>query len=199
MMRALTLQQEPTRKEGALRTKYLIPVVAVLACFWTAGSVAEELRFSRQLVLSAAFQQLEDDLRTKGSGSVSLSGMLEEAVFIFLSEEALVYPSQIVAVFAIKPEGRAMQNVLMVPMGHQGSGSYHFRNAIPEIFRWLAKHQKDAAAGNVVLQRFDGLYGRLAEMNYGTVSGSMELHIAGKRVNTDLRRGSGNKVKREKR
>jgi len=152
--------------------------------------VAEEVRFSRQLVMSVAFQLAFRDVvpsAGKFSVSVSLPDFLQKATFVYQSEIRLEYPDEIVAVFAVKPEGGEIRSVLRAPMEHQGGGSFGWDD-FQSHFYWFAAHYSDFEAEDLVLERFDGLHGRLAEMNPGPVSGSMEFWVDGLRVNTSPRR-----------
>ena len=166
-------------------------IALVLSCFWTSIVVAEEVRFSRQLVISVALQHAVRDIVPSADGvfsvSVSLLDLLQKATFVYQSQIRLEYPDEIVAVFAVKAEGGEIRSVLRAPMEHQGGGSFGWDD-FQSLFYWFAAHHSDFEAEDLVLERFDGLHGRLAEMNPGPVSGSMEFWIDGLRVNTPPRR-----------
>ena len=109
-----------------------------------------------------------------------------ELAFVFGSEQDLRFPPVITSVFAVKPKNGGIENALMAPMVHQGGGEYRFRaTAGHDVVAWFEAHGKELVAGNVVLQRIDGLFDRLAEMNpETTVAVSSRFMFAGNEIET---------------
>ena len=109
-----------------------------------------------------------------------------EMAFVFDSDRDLLFPDVITSVFAVKPKGGGIENVLIAPMAHQGGGEYRFQGSTGhDVTAWFEVHGKEMVAGNVVLQQIGGLYDALAEMNRGTaVTVSSRFMFAGREITT---------------
>ncbi|MDE0444822.1 MAG: hypothetical protein OXL38_22290 [Gammaproteobacteria bacterium] len=170
-------------------------VVGLLLVTVLAGSVpvfAEEYRFPGTFMvqLGAAIADKEVD----GSGAVSYSWSNVEVAsriptdlaFVFDAQSDPLFPDSITSVFAVKPKGGGMRDILMAPMRHRGGGEYRFGERVGHDVRsWFEAHEKELFAGNIVLERIDGLYDALAKANPGVAIGvSSRLTFAGNEVKT---------------
>ena len=117
-----------------------------------------------------------------------------------VDDAPLTFPDEVVAVFAVKPPDGAQWDPSLVdagrdsgyevPLEHVGDGSYRVSSE-PEARRglaeWIAAHGDQMDSGLVVLERLDGLYRQLRELNPSAASAvSVHLSVVGQRLDSGL-------------
>ena len=90
----------------------------------------------------------------------------------------------------VAADGTVLWNALPVPLEHVGDGSYRV-SPEPEARRglagWIAAYGDQMDSGLVVLERLNGLYRQLRELNPSAASAvSMHLSVAGQRLDSGL-------------
>ena len=189
-----------------MRTVRGLLLVMVLA--GSAPGFSEEYRFPGtfmvQLGAAIADTEVEDNgaVSYRWSNLEVASRIPTELAFVFDAEGDPLFPDSITSVFAVKPKGGGMRDILLAPMQHLDGGEYRFGEDVGHDVRsWFEAHEKELFAGNIVLERIDGLYDALAKANPGAAIGvSSRLMFAGNEVQTQPARparGSGRGSRQE--
>lgn len=179
------------RKGGAV-------AIPLILCIGAAGVQAEVYRFQpmflSEVSLALGIQPELDENKTLTFG-------LDEAAERFPAEArinfdpfgdaSLAFPDEVAAVIGVKPEGGVLRDTLIVPLEHVGAGSYRMSQrpeAIRGIAGWIAAHSDQMGSGQVVLERMDGLYSQLKELNPdAAVAGSLHISVAGQRLDSGVK------------
>lgn len=174
-----------------------VPLTAWSLCIGAVGAQAELYRFKpmflSEVSLALGIKPKLDESNTLTFGTHEAAQRFPSAARIGFDTGGapLVFPNEVVAVVAVKPPRGALRDTLLVPLEHLGSGSYRLSQE-PEAQRgfasWIAAHGDQMASGEVVLERVDGLYRQLLELNpkATTVGLSMHLSVAGQRLDSGL-------------
>lgn len=173
------------------------PWLAALLLGIGAGAQAEVYRFQpmflSEVSLALGLEPKLDESNTLKFGVDEAAQRFPAAArigFDTFGDASLKFPNEVAAVIGVKPARGVLRDTLLVPLEHVGSGSYRIPQK-PEVLGglagWIAAHRDQIGSGQVVLERVDGLYRQLRELNPdATVGVSMHLSVAGQRLDSGL-------------